>query len=217
MIDPHNITDFNRSDADLELLILFSVSVAGKKATQISAKIDRFLWVARSRCAKYLCREMKTPKRVVDWSPFKLIRFLTHIAGFSQNDEVTACLKRVKLGKYTVLKSAFITLAHSKVNLHTCPLAQLETVKGISFKTSRYFALHSRKDQQIAVLDTHVLHFLRDQGVKAPRNTPSSMKTYARLEAKMLEFAKASGKPMADFDLEIWRRYTKTKPMVASS
>ncbi len=215
MVDPHNITNFKRSEAELEEFALFTVAVAGKTAVVISEKIDRFLWLARARAGRYYRKELKQPHRVLDWSPFHLIHVLHHISQFSKRDEITACMKKAKLGKYALLQRAYLRLVYSKFDLRKCSCEQLENVPGIGFKTSRFFVLHSRPDQNIAVLDTHILHFLRDNGVKAPKNTPSSKATYERLESKVLQMAKAANKTVADFDLEIWRKYTKTKPREA--
>lgn len=215
MVDPHNVTKFDRTEGELEEFALFTVAVAGKKAVMISEKLDRFLWLARSRVARYFRKELRIAQRVVDWTPFKLIRTLDHITQFSgEGDEMLSLMKKVKLGKYSLLVEAFRQLAFGHLNLRTCPCSALESIPGIGFKTSRFFVLHSRPGQNdIAVLDTHVLHFLRDQGIPAPKSTPSSPATYARLESQFLKLAKASKRSVADFDLEIWRKYTKTKPI----
>ena len=42
-IDPYNITNFQRSDAELELFLLFCIVVAGKTAYIQSEKLDLFL------------------------------------------------------------------------------------------------------------------------------------------------------------------------------
>jgi len=43
MVDPTDVTKFDRSNAELEEFLLFCVAVAGKTATQISVALDRFL------------------------------------------------------------------------------------------------------------------------------------------------------------------------------
>lgn len=43
MIDPFNVTNYNRTQAQLQEWLLFSIFVAGKKATTQAAALDRFL------------------------------------------------------------------------------------------------------------------------------------------------------------------------------
>jgi thermostable 8-oxoguanine DNA glycosylase len=59
------------------------------------------------------------------------------------------------------------------------------------------------------VLDTHVLKWLREQGVAdVPSTTPAGRK-YAALEAEFLNRVPPGMTPAA-FDLEVWKRYAKT-------
>src|SRR5688572_8814805 len=116
MVDPHNVTDYARSEADLEEFVLFVVAVAGKTAVVMAEKIDRFLWVAKSRIGRYYRNEVKQNHRVVDWSPFKLIRVLDHISQFSGRDELVEAMMKVKLGKYALLRKSYLKLAYSKLD-----------------------------------------------------------------------------------------------------
>jgi thermostable 8-oxoguanine DNA glycosylase len=69
------------------------------------------------------------------------------------------------------------------------------------------FLMHSRKGQQYAALDTHILKYLRARGHDAPLNTPSPGPKYRALESAFLGHAKKAGMSPADFDLSIWNSY----------
>lgn len=43
MVDPFDITKYNRTQAELEELLLFCISVAGKNARVTSHNLERFL------------------------------------------------------------------------------------------------------------------------------------------------------------------------------
>lgn len=141
MIDPHNITNYNYSDSELEEFLLFCVSVAGKTAYIISDKINQFLNLEDGK------------------TPFIKIRKMIN------NQSLDINLRKIKLGKYRVLNKCFSDLVLSNIDLRTCSVEELEQFIGISHKTSRYFILHSRKDSgNIACIDVHVRRWLENKG-----------------------------------------------------
>jgi len=181
MVDPRNITRFNRSTAELEELILFCVAVGGKTASFIAQALDEFL-------AGY-----------PGTSPFDVIRHL-HRAGVLED-----AIRGSRLGKHARLARAYAELVDSGIDLRTCSINDLEAVHGIGSKTSRFFLLHTRPNQQLAVLDTHVLRFMRSRGFRnIPKATPTGRR-YREIEAKFLALAAREGRDPAEFDLAIWR------------
>ena len=78
MVDPSRVTDFARTQAQLEEFLLFCFVVAGKNADQQSVKLEAFL---EGR------------------SPFAWIRRL------EKTDSLVTELRRVKMGKYSLLSS----------------------------------------------------------------------------------------------------------------
>lgn len=184
MIDPHNITDFNRHNSQLEEFLLFCVVVAGKKSSVQAVKLQQFL-------------EANTHE------PFSFIRCLT-VCGTLQNR-----IERVKLGQYGRLVECFKQLAYSGFDLKTVSVETLETIPGIGPKTARFFVLHSRRNQTVACLDTHVLKWLKAQGVEnVPKNTPSG-KNYLRLEKEYLRLCDELGMDPAGLDLQVWSTTVK--------
>lgn len=180
MIDPQEITNFNRTDAELEEFLLFCVAVAGKTASTIAQQLDRFLLMV-----------------VGNESPFAKIRILLRLG------KLRSYLEKAKLGKYGVLERAYTQLVESDIHLRVCEVGELEAIYGIGPKTARYFLLHSRRNQNLVPLDTHALKFLSTKGYKVPKSTPTG-KRYYELEKAFIEEAKKAGKSVAAFDLEIW-------------
>jgi thermostable 8-oxoguanine DNA glycosylase len=104
------------------------------------------------------------------------------------------------------LEKAFKGIIQFKNRLKSVTIEELESVHGISSKTSRFFLLHSRPNQRIVVLDTHLLaHMREDLGIVAPKATPDRKK-YLELEQKLLEVIDESGKTFAEYDLDVWKK-----------
>jgi len=184
MIDPRNITNFNRSEEELEELLLFCIIVAGKTASIQAKKLELFL-----------------TKEKFKSSPFNLLRY------YIKRKILLKKIKESKLGQYNRLKKAFVEVL--SLNVKTCTVEELESITGIGPKTARFFILHSRPNQNIAVLDTHVLKWLKNElSIDTPKSTPSSKK-YLELEQVFLEHCKAHNKNPAQFDLEIWNKYSR--------
>jgi len=133
-------------------------------------------------------------------SPFVLIKRAT-------KNKIIDLMKLNGIGCYNRKAQTFVDLANSGFNLKKCNPYDLETIKGIGKKTSRCFVIHSRPNQQYAGLDRHILTFLRERGYEdIPKNTPAG-KRYDEIEKIFIKEAKNIGKPIADFDLELWNRY----------
>lgn len=192
MVDPTDVTNFNRSEAELEEYLLFCVAVAGKTAKIIAQKVDQFLALERGAD-----------------SPFEKLRKMISSYSLGLN------LQTVKMGKYSTLVPCFKALATSGIDLRTCSLQELEAFPGIGPKTSRFFVLHTRPNQRIAVLDTHVLQYLGRLGHDVPKTTPNG-KRYYELEKTFIELADAQGRSIAEMDLSIWNENSKRSGLAAS-
>lgn len=187
MIDPDNITNFNRTDSELEEFLLFTICVAGKKAHEQARKLEEFLWLGPH-----------------GRSPFRRLRWMNTSACFPGGIE--GALRKVRMGQYARIGGVFACLARKTVNPRTVTLEELESIPGIGSKTSRFFLVHSRPDQRLAVLDRHILRHLREAGVdRVPDNTPRTQKDYRRLEEEFLRLADAQGCPVHQLDLQLWK------------
>lgn len=190
MIDPSDVTKFSRTTSELEEFLLFCIIVAGKKATTQAKKLDTFLTPAQSQ---------RMPL-----SPFQVI------ASRVQRGTLLESLKSVGMGQYTRLERVFTEILD--LNLRDCSCDDLEAIKGIGPKTARYFLLHSRSDQDLAVLDRHILRWMADKfEIKTPANTPSSQSTYHHLERIYVDYCREHGVTPADLDLAIWNWHSNKK------
>jgi len=192
MIDPRTVTKFERTPEELEEFLLFSVVVAGKSAFQQAQKLEAFLgpWIARG------------------YTPFGAIRTM------DMDGTLVDFLKQAKMGQYERISSAFRGLAHffrfdnDNVRFHplkSVPVRILESVKGIGMKTARFYVMHTRRGQQFACLDTHILQWLGEKGHEVPKTTPRGEK-YLLLEKVFLDYCKEMNILPADLDLQIWNQ-----------
>lgn len=91
---------------------------------------------------------------------------------------------------------------------------ELEKIPGVGMKSSRFFLLHSDVNWQdyIAILDTHILKFIKENiDNRAPKSTPTIRVTYKYWEDLFLLWCEQNNKNVANFDLEIWKSYARTK------
>jgi thermostable 8-oxoguanine DNA glycosylase len=197
MIDPYNITNFNRTEAELQELLLFCILVAGKTAYIQAGKLEQFLNSIRERLM--LSDHVK---------PFEIIKIANDHGILLQE------IQKAKLGQYKKITNAFNYLIDNKINLSNCEPVELEKVPGIGMKTSRFFILHSRNIKTLAVLDVHILKFLGSLGHKVPKTTPNK-KQYYYLEQKFLDYCRANDLHPATADLQIWKSYAKKEKEAA--
>lgn len=189
MIDPINITNYNRSVEGLEEVLLFWITAAGKNAITSSKNLNKFLLDVHRNLNQIL------------FKPFWCIRKI----GLNRLPDL---LKNNGIGCYNNKAKSYWQIANSNLNLKKCSVEDLESIYGIGMKTSRCFIIHSRKNAKHAGLDTHILKFLKDSGVDCSSSTPSSKKEYLRLESIFLKKSENANLTPSDFDLLIWRVYS---------
>lgn len=178
MINPNCVTNFARTDYELQEFLLFCIVVAGKNSQVQAKKLGEFL-------------------SVTEESPFQFIR------DAAEAGTLRGHLERTKLGQYNRLTKTFTDVATAVIDLRNVSVAILQNFVGL--KTARFFLMHSRQGFRCATLDTHILAWLNTQGVVAPKATPSNLNKYLTLEAKYLEICDARGLDPAALDLEIWK------------
>jgi thermostable 8-oxoguanine DNA glycosylase len=195
MIDPNNIVR-EYTDSELEELLIFTICVAGKTAKTIAPRVHNLLnfdW--GMGCYGWEFR-----------SPFEKIELLGR-------EELSYALKEVGIGCYNQKAHTIFHTAISNFNLRTCSIEDLEKIKGIGPKTAQAFVMWSRPNIQKAILDTHILKWLRDQGVdRVPKSTPPRGATYDRLEQEFLKRVPEDMTP-AEFDLMIWQKYSNLEKL----
>lgn len=192
MINPDNITNYNRTIEEAEEFLLFSIMVAGKNAKTTAKKLDSFL-------------NLKKIFGMERMLPFQFIERL------SNGNLLDLAIRNAKLGQYKRIKKAFEGVLQFKGwKIFSVKPQDLESVKGIGPKTARFFILHTQRGVSHAVLDTHILRWLRDHGVDAPKSTPSGKK-YLELENKFLTYAKEYEINPAELDIQIWKSYSNNQ------
>jgi hypothetical protein len=184
VIDPENLTNYNRNLGELEEFVLFGIVAAGKTAKVQSKLLDRFL------------------NGEPVGTPFE------KIAKLIAEDRLLHVIKESKLGKWTLNERAMRYLASAPLDLRNATLEELEKIPGVAMKTSRLFVLHNRPNQRVIPLDVHVLKYLRHVlNVDCPKNTPSSRNLYLQLESVLLAHIEEIGWNVAEFDLTLWKHY----------
>ena len=175
---PTEVTNYYRTLDELQTFWIYCIIVAGKPADWASRVVTKFLG-QRGKL-----------------TPFEYIETMGH--GLHNT------LVANRVGQYTRIEAAL--MQSLKLNLDSCTVNDLTSIHGIGPKTARFFLLHSRKDVEVAVLDTHVLKWLKQWfDVKVPKATPSGDR-YLELERVALCFMKSEfpGMSIADADLLIW-------------
>jgi thermostable 8-oxoguanine DNA glycosylase len=118
-------------------------------------------------------------------------------------------LRIVRAGQYARIAAAFRGVL--SLNLRTCTVADLEAVHGIGPKTARMFLLHSRPAQRVAVLDTHILAWLRSAAWPTCRARRRRRASTTRLELAFLDLCDKAGADPASLDLTHWADRTLSK------
>jgi thermostable 8-oxoguanine DNA glycosylase len=182
MIETKTFTNYNRTKEELEELLIFSVCVANKPAERTAKVVDKLLKCSRAK------------------TPFGKIRSLI------KQGKLEEYLKQVRTGQYSRISKSLRDLVDSQLDLKKCTVQCLEKIYGIGPKTARMFILHTRPKQQVAVLDTHILKYLKTLGHQVPKTTPTG-RMYSKLENVFLDHARELGQNVADLDLNIWKSY----------
>lgn len=197
MINPYSITNYDRTIPELEEFLLFCIVVAGKTAYIQARKLDEFLLSVKTR--------LMMPERV---SPFQIIK------SAEQHGILMQEIQKAKLGQYNKIYKAFKYISECQYDLKKMTPELLEMIPGVGFKSSRFFLLHSDINYQniIAILDTHILKFIKENiDNRAPKSTPVIRVTYKYWEDLFLYWCQCNNKNVADFDLEVWKSYARTK------
>lgn len=206
MVDPAKISNFNLTNDELEEVLLFWVCAAGKNGRTTARLLGHFL------------DDLKNETKDKITSPFEMLRkiekrekkdpFIRLPDGSPATDWLKDKLKSHGIGNYTLRVRAFRELIDSNLDLRKCSADDLDAIIGIGPKTARAFIVHSRPKQRYAVIDTHILKYLKSLGHDVPTTTPNG-KHYARLEKIFLDVCDALEVEPHKLDLAIWNHYSQ--------
>jgi thermostable 8-oxoguanine DNA glycosylase len=191
MVNEQDIIKYDRTDNELQELVLFLVAVAGKNANTTAKMLDKFLSV-------YIDAEKA--------SPYEAVKYRLS----SKRETMEQQLKHMGFGCQTRLARAFKELANSTLNLRTCTRDELLAIHGIGLKSANCFISWTRKGTKMAMLDTHLMKFIRFElgHTDAPIATPSSKKQYEKWEKVFLDYCEENNLDPTEEDLRIWRKYS---------
>ena len=187
MIDPSDVTKYDRTEIELEEFLLFCIMVAGKRAVIEAEKLEDFL-------------SQKLPED----SPFQYVQSLI------DSNELMHRLHQCRISPYGSREKSFRAICKLK-NLTEVTMEELVQIPGASYKTANFFLTHSREDYSFPILDTHILSWLRERGYDVPKHSPTDYKKYLKIAQFFLDEAEKLGKDIATLDLEIWNERTKKR------
>lgn len=191
MINPTEVTNFNRSQAQTEQFALFAILVAGKNSDVAAKKLEEI-------CFKVF-QESDGRRDVLTWI----------IENHEHRHEIQDFFKSHNTGQHTRIGTHIDKMRFEikKKILLKLPVEVLE--KKMGPKTARFFMLHSIKDCECIPLDTHILSWMRDNGADVPSATPKPGKRYREIEEECLAMFKEllpEGKSVAEKDLMVWMK-----------
>ena len=196
MIDPKKVTKYNRNKSQLQEWLLYCIMVAGKKSEIETQKLAKFL---------------RDGRMGFNLSPFEMIRKLLKISSVEE-DGLKQQLKKYGIAPYGQRYNSFVdAVTLLPDDLSEVTIDDLQQVRGISTKTSRFFLTHSREDFDEPVIDAHILRFLIDEGHDVPESTPQNPKVYAKVAQYFRDIANARKQSVTELDLEIWTQYSYGK------
>jgi len=181
-VDPTSVTDFRRTTSQLQSFWLFCQFVAGKNSDYASRCLSNMLHAAK----------------LGEETPFEYFRSLGETG-------VHNALVASKVGQYGRLTKGI--MQSLDLDLASCTLDDLLSIHGVGNKTARFFLLHTREGCDYAVLDTHILAWLRNRGIPdVPKNTPTNGKDYRRLERAFRYLSRLAYPFLSDaeIDLLVW-------------
>jgi len=168
-----------RGKQELQTLLIFSIMVAGKTAKVIEKQ----------------CYDFFVQFRV---HPFETIQNIIENNVLDSELRKARTGQYAKFGQYAKLFNAFHEVV--KLDVNNITLEELENIKGVGKKTSRYFLMYAFDRKDIAAIDTHIEKWLREQEYQSS----SKKEEYEFFERAFLEEAYKRNMEPKDLDKDIW-------------
>jgi thermostable 8-oxoguanine DNA glycosylase len=192
--DPGCATAFDRDDEALQLFWLFCILVPGKSATQASVALNRLLKTCSGFPLTWLLNK--------DHFGVDCCRFTG-----GKTSDMTRAIEDCGIGQYRRITTAVRDSA--VLDLSGSPLEVFTLVRGVGPKTARFFLLHSRENSEVAVLDTHIMAWIREWHSDAPYPVPKNR--YEEWESVVIDKMRDlwPEQSLATSDLSIWNQRRK--------
>ena len=190
MIDykqPHN---YQRNVTQLLEFLLWCPCTAGKSSAVITPRFNNLL--------------EQEAANVVIRSHGNRIRGLLRKNGIGQYDRLTRCWQDIGFGSINninIRSGRFLKHANRD---------DFTEIHGIGLKTASFFIQCTREWADVAVLDTHILKWLRQEFAPypVPTSTPQDIDEYTKLECMFIGASAHLNKSPAELDLELWKQYS---------
>ncbi len=179
------------TQVELEERLIYAVIVAGKAAS----------FADKATEALYKLLDGPTP--------------LLYLAKLHYADIENLC-RAARTGAYRKIARSLHELSRNHPDLVNCLPEGLEKYYGIGMKTSRFFIVWTRPEARYAVLDTHILRWMRQRGVWTPDRSPRYRNTYERLESIFIKHADSLGLTPRQLDWKIWSENSLYKGTIQS-
>ena len=190
----------NESDYIKQKFLFTAICVAGKTAVVQQKKVDTF--------CENVCR----------WNggkPEPVFNLLSSIPIQKLTEALSRELRVVRMGQYTrLIKTIEYLCALCRQDascLNTIGREELIQCPGVGMKTASFYLLNTRPGVLCAVLDTHILRWLREKRgyTAAPSASPIDVADYKLWEAVYFGEMFKDGyavKDIAEFDLALWKQ-----------
>jgi len=187
MITPTKITNYHRTYRQLQEFFVFCICVAGKNADQTARKVNALF-------------KEKEFWKCMDNYPLEE----NGLWEFTMHD----LLVRHRIGQYH--RVARILRASVGIALDFVTVDELLAVPGIGPKTACFYLLHSRPNQELVVIDTHLLKFYNREMGESKSKPPTKWLDYSNLGREIANIIKNKFPKMtlAEADLKIWMAYS---------
>jgi thermostable 8-oxoguanine DNA glycosylase len=184
MIEPTKITNHDRTYDELIEFLTFCICVAGKNSDAVAKKINA---LTKERDFLYCMYNYPLEENGL-WEYTMLDLLFKH-----------------RVGQYKRIMRALRQVA--QLDLQNCTLEELMQVKGIGPKTACFFILHSRPNQELVVIDTHILKWYSKTSKKAFKRPPSKWTDYVALAKAIVRAIRRRfpNMTLAEADLNIWK------------
>ena len=183
MIDPMNL-----KGCSPEELAMFAVCVHGKNAKVQAEKFNDILEALQATNS--------------DLRPLSIWMTM-------DDTEQMDLLKQYRLGQYSKVAKAW---NHLTAVTPPFTVENLMKVPGIGPKTARFITVYGGTDTERAILDVHVIRWLRKQKLWPYPRAPKNASEYAQGERIFLAQARKLGMTPAELDTKIWQAFQRGAP-----
>lgn len=183
---------FDRLQPELEAYLLYVMTMANWEAKKAYDSLNRFLSESTE-------------------SPFAYIKML------NAQEKLLHKMQEARIFRANQKQRYFQAASEFTQDLRTASIEQLETIKGVGAKSSRYFVNFTRVDADEVHPDTHIIKGLIAHGVDVPKDkngkpripSDAKAKNFKLIVLAFRNIAQEYGLKNREMDYEWWRHFNK--------